>query len=213
MVQYTVFCIFCPQYCCLGLFVQPLQIQCLSRRAPWISAVPASSFTFHWFMLGRCQVACANVLGASQFSTARSRSKWPLFLKVNPPKQGRNSNQKQGAPFGYTTCGILQSVIPSRHCNLIGESTFGGHQGLLGVPESTVSGSLAVEKIPMNHKIHRTYTASDQQDFWKMNRFSRWIISHIRNSWTPVVYDTFLKEATEYIIIHHPGAKNHSKSL
>ena len=27
--------------------------------------------------------------------------KWPLFLKVNPPKQGRNSNQNKGAPFGF----------------------------------------------------------------------------------------------------------------
>ena len=39
--------------------------------------------------------------------------KWPLFLKVNPPKQGRNSNQNKGPHLGSRYIFILLSSIHS----------------------------------------------------------------------------------------------------
>ena len=40
-----------------------------------------------------------SLLRASQLSLYVP--KWPLVVKVNPSKQGLNSKQKQGAPFGF----------------------------------------------------------------------------------------------------------------
>ena len=63
-------------------------------------------------------------IGPSFFGGAQVLGKWPIFLKVNPPKQGRNSNQNTGhlGFFGmYTTPEIQHGYLDSQNHHILRE--------------------------------------------------------------------------------------------